>query len=153
MIYILQSSNYRAHFICKYGHKFERQIYTMKDKNNRLRHCPECYKIKRSGKNDDRYFFEVCPEGKEMWDYSINEYDAPETIKSYSQEQAYFKCKKGHPFKKRIEWSPNNERSMSDFLATSSSTALWICPTCNGEYPAVVREREVEDESCPYCSE
>ena len=44
----------------------------MKDKNNRLRHCPECYKIKRSGKNDDRYFFEVCPEGKEMWDYSIN---------------------------------------------------------------------------------
>ena len=47
----------------------------MKDKNNRLRHCPECYKIKRSGKNDDRYFFEVCPEGKEMWDYSINEYD------------------------------------------------------------------------------
>jgi len=114
---ILKSSNYRAHFICKYGHKFERQIYTMKDKNNRLRHCPECYKIKRSGKNDDRYFFEVCPEGKEMWDYSINEYDAPETIKSYSQEQAYFKCKKGHPFKKRI----------------SSFTHNPICPICDIE--------------------
>ena len=50
------------------------------------------------------------------------------------------------------EWSENNERPMSDFFDTSAYTALWKCPTCNGEYSARIRDRELGDDSCPYCT-
>ena len=37
-------------------------------------------------------------------------------------------------------------------MATSTLSALWICPICNGEYSALVRDRELGDDSCPYCN-
>lgn len=49
------------------------------------------------------------------------------------------------------EWSPNNKRPMSDFMDIASYTALWICPTCKGEYSAPIKKRELGDDSCPYC--
>ena len=49
------------------------------------------------------------------------------------------------------EWSPNNERSMSDFFSSSAYRALWICPACNGEYTEKIYNREFGDDSCPYC--
>ena len=50
------------------------------------------------------------------------------------------------------EWSPNNDSNPNEVIATSTLSALWICPTCNGEYSALVRDRELGDDSCPYCN-
>ena len=50
------------------------------------------------------------------------------------------------------EWSPNNENKPDEVVATSTLPALWICPTCHGEYSASIRDREVGDDSCPYCN-
>ena len=50
------------------------------------------------------------------------------------------------------EWSENNERPMSDFLPTGTTSALWICPTCKGEYSYRIKDREYGDDSCPYCA-
>jgi hypothetical protein len=41
---------------------------------------------------------------------------------------------------------------MTDFFDTSSYRALWLCPTCTGEYSARIYERELGDDSCPYCA-
>ncbi len=49
------------------------------------------------------------------------------------------------------EWSPNNANKPEETIATSSLNALWVCPTCHGEYSAPIRDREVGDDSCPYC--
>ena len=49
------------------------------------------------------------------------------------------------------EWSPNNQKRANEVLPDSTQQALWICPTCKGEYSASVRDREVGDDSCPYC--
>lgn len=49
------------------------------------------------------------------------------------------------------EWSPNNEDKPNEVIAASSLSALWICPTCGGEYSAAIRDRELNDDSCPYC--
>lgn len=50
------------------------------------------------------------------------------------------------------EWSDNNERKASEFLKSNAYTVLWTCPTCHGEYAARICDREVGDDSCPYCS-
>ncbi len=49
------------------------------------------------------------------------------------------------------EWSPNNDKSANEVMKTSSYSAKWICPTCNGEYYARVSERKKGDKLCPYC--
>ena len=51
------------------------------------------------------------------------------------------------------EWSPVNEMSPREALATSSRTVVWRCPTCHGDYNARIKDREVSDDSCPYCKE
>ena len=49
------------------------------------------------------------------------------------------------------EWSPNNIRSANTYLKDMTYTVLWICSTCHGEYGYPIRDREVGDDSCPYC--
>lgn len=49
------------------------------------------------------------------------------------------------------EWSPNNEKKINEVLPESYRRTLWICPTCHGEYSALIRDRELGDNSCPYC--
>lgn len=49
------------------------------------------------------------------------------------------------------EYSPTNDYSVERVNKNSLTKAKWICPTCNGEYWYSVAEREVGDESCPYC--
>lgn len=51
------------------------------------------------------------------------------------------------------EWSNNNARPITDFMTTSSYNAIWKCPTCKGEYEYPIRDREMGDSSCPYCSD
>ena len=50
------------------------------------------------------------------------------------------------------EWSPANQRNASTYVKETKKYVKWICPTCKGEYPAKICEREIGDNSCPYCS-
>ena len=49
------------------------------------------------------------------------------------------------------EWSINNDQNPEELLKSSRYTALWKCPTCSGEYPTRICDREIGDDSCPYC--
>lgn len=51
------------------------------------------------------------------------------------------------------EWSLNNEQGPETVLKRHRRPALWICPTCLGEYSYIIADREVGDGSCPYCNE
>ena len=50
------------------------------------------------------------------------------------------------------EWSENNVKLPTNVTKESVGTVLWICPTCHGEYSAAPQNREVGDDSCPYCN-
>lgn len=50
------------------------------------------------------------------------------------------------------EWSTNNDKSPSEVLKDYGYQVKWICPECNGEYIAKISERELGDDSCPYCN-
>lgn len=50
------------------------------------------------------------------------------------------------------EYSDRNEKSASQVLYTTVMPALWKCPACNGEYNYPVKDRELNDNSCPYCN-
>ena len=50
------------------------------------------------------------------------------------------------------EWSINNEGAATDYLYSSTQAALWVCSKCSGEYSHSIRDRECDDDSCPYCA-
>ena len=49
------------------------------------------------------------------------------------------------------EYSPTNDYSVERVNKNTVTKAKWICPTCSGEYWYSIAEREVGDDSCPYC--
>lgn len=49
------------------------------------------------------------------------------------------------------EWSSENPDLPSEYTRSSPHKALWTCPTCHGDYPYRICDREVGDDSCPYC--
>lgn len=49
------------------------------------------------------------------------------------------------------EFSPSNERGPETYHKESTYRAAWLCPTCGGEYNYPINEREVGDDSCPFC--
>ena len=51
-----------------------------------------------------------------------------------------------------MEWSDNNKLESNQVRKQQYLYPLWICPICKGEYRAKLSEREVGDDSCPYCS-
>lgn len=50
-------------------------------------------------------------------------------------------------------WSKNNPRSVTTILPHISLPALWECPRCHGEYPALVSAMVSGKVECPYCTE
>lgn len=50
-----------------------------------------------------------------------------------------------------LEWSPENKRSITEFLETSSYYAKWVCLTCKGTFSAKIKDRDEQDDACPYC--
>ncbi len=50
------------------------------------------------------------------------------------------------------EYSPTNDTPVERANKNTITKAKWICPACNGEYWYSVAERELDDDSCPYCS-
>lgn len=51
------------------------------------------------------------------------------------------------------EWSSGNEISPGRVQKRYTLPILWICPVCGGEYEARICDREVGDDSCPYCAD
>lgn len=51
------------------------------------------------------------------------------------------------------EYSDNNDRPVNKVAKFYREKAFWCCPDCGGEYSAKINEREVGDDSCPYCNE
>ena len=51
------------------------------------------------------------------------------------------------------EWSSGNEISPGRVQKRYTLPVLWICPVCGGEYEARICDREVGDDSCPYCAD
>ena len=49
------------------------------------------------------------------------------------------------------EWSASNPDLPSEYTRTSPHRALWTCPTCHGDYRYRIRDRELDDDSCPFC--
>lgn len=49
------------------------------------------------------------------------------------------------------EFSPNEMRKPSEFNKHMAYSILWRCPHCNGDYHYSIKDRELNDESCPYC--
>lgn len=49
-------------------------------------------------------------------------------------------------------WSPNNEKTADQVLPTISTSALWVCPVCSGEYLAPINEMVAGKVECPYCT-
>lgn len=50
-----------------------------------------------------------------------------------------------------LEWSPANKRSITEFLETSSYYAKWVCLACKGTFSAKIKDRDEQDDACPYC--
>ena len=55
-----------------------------------------------------------------------------------------------HPTVAEI-WSPNNEKTADQVLPNVSTSVMWVCPTCTGEYWAPVNEMVEGIAECPYC--
>ena len=49
------------------------------------------------------------------------------------------------------QFSPDNDFTAADIRKEIKKCVKWNCPTCNGTYSKSVCEREVGDDSCPYC--
>lgn len=49
------------------------------------------------------------------------------------------------------EYSLANEQAVNTVNPTIKTRVKWICPICKGEYNYPLNEREVGDDSCPYC--
>jgi hypothetical protein len=49
------------------------------------------------------------------------------------------------------EFSPTNERGPETYHKSNKTWVSWLCPTCSGEYSYPINEREVGDNSCPFC--
>lgn len=50
------------------------------------------------------------------------------------------------------EFSPNEERKLSEFTKASAYSALWRCTVCNNDYHWPINKRELGDDSCPFCN-
>jgi len=50
-----------------------------------------------------------------------------------------------------FEYSLKNEVPISEYPVNSVHKVLWTCPTCHGDYLYRMCDREIGDDSCPYC--
>jgi rubrerythrin len=48
-------------------------------------------------------------------------------------------------------WSPNNDRKADETFYNSSLWFKWICPTCEMEYGAYIKDVVSDKETCPSC--
>ncbi len=96
--------------------------------------CPSChgeypYRINERHLNDDACPY--CNKGRPLAGYNTLDITDPELAK---------------------EWSKANNRAVDTVTKELRVTVLWTCPDCHGDYPYMIAERQVGDDSCPYCN-
>lgn len=96
-----------------------------------------------------------CPKCSGDYKYSIKDRELHDDSCPYCNRKrpllGYNSLVDTHPELAK-EWSPKNERKAETFTKDVNMYVKWICPTCKGEYSANLAEREVSDDSCPYCN-
>ncbi len=112
------------------------------------------YDVTRVNKDSKSWAYWICPKCHGRYGAYVNEREVGDDSCPYCRN---IKALKGfnslldtHSLLAK-EWSPNNERDISEFTKNNVYEALWECPTCHGEYAARICEREIGDDSCPYC--
>ena len=99
----------RVWWICPKGHSYQTGVANRTVNKTR---CPVCYGTATlKGYND---FLTSYPELKDMWDYDKNKVD-PISLRSGSTKSAWWKCEKGHLWKKTV----------------ASQIKTIKCPVCN----------------------
>ena len=121
--YTLSAKEY-IHFVCDNGHKFSKKPrdvyrYTLNCPNKK---CDQSNLSVTPGVND---VFTVYPYLEKLWDYQKNKDINPLVISQGSSLDAWWKCEKGHSYKKPI----------SDI-----SRQITGCPYCNGKSLAGVND-------------
>ena len=54
-------------------------------------------------------------------------------------------------FVREWDWK-NNDKFPSQYTAYSNQEVYWICPKCQGSYPARIDNRTLKGDGCPYCT-
>lgn len=172
-------SNEEVEWLCEEGHRFKRIIYNVsRDKGFK---CPICDGVKlEAGVNDlasnypelleewslnnERKPNEIVKSSnlhakwvckKCGYEYQakiqdkINGYTCP-VCDDRTTAEGYNDLRTTHPELAK-EYSKNNERDVTTIRKNLDVYALWTCPECNGNYSYLIKDREVGDNSCPYC--
>lgn len=97
----------------------------------------------------------VCPTCHGEYKYYVDEREIGDKSCPYCNEgkllSGWNDLQTTHPLLAK-EYSINNKLPANQVKKDMNKTCFWICPTCHGEYQYNVKERELGDKSCPYCS-
>ena len=112
------------------------------------------YDVTRVNKESRTWAYWICPKCHGRYSAYVNEREVGDDSCPYCKNERALEGLNSlldtHSLLAE-EWSPNNDRDVSEFLKSNTYTALWNCPTCHGEYSARICDREVGDDNCPYC--
>lgn len=181
---ISAGSNKRAQFRClDYPeHVFDSKICDMTDRDGNNRGCRICRELGLGNSSAQTRtnvsFFEYIPEAKRMWDEKRNTIDGNK-ISPYANVEAYFKCEKGHRFKRLVSLfslspicpycKPNIESEKPELLVFwdydknpnikptdvspfSGDIVNWRCPSCGYEWGmSPQRINETTKNRCSQC--
>ena len=153
-------SNEIAEWKCDMGHTFTREVYKVGAYDDTFR-CPVCDGTivlsevnSVSAMRHELIALWDCQECHGTYPMKISDKKPDNTDCPYCNNEkllpAFNDLGTAYP-ELAAEWSENNPDSPSDYLRTSTHTALWACPTCYGEYVARICDRTVGDDACPYC--
>ena len=113
------------------------------------------YDVTRINKESKTWAYWICPECHGRYGAYVNERELGDDSCPYCKNERalpnFNSLADTHKLLTK-EWSPNNKRKPIEFVKKNIYTALWNCPTCHGEYAARICDREVGDDSCPYCN-
>ena len=96
--------------------------------------CPECHYVHARRLNEKAPDNSDCPACNHV-----------KTVQGVNTLQAEFPEIAKH-------LSPNNDFTADEILSTTYRSAKWICPTCGGEYFALVKDMVEGIAECPYCN-
>lgn len=96
--------------------------------------CPECHYVHARRLNEKAPDNSDCPACNHV-----------KTVQGVNTLQAEFP-----EIAKNL--SPNNDFTADEILSTTYRSAKWICPTCGGEYFALVKDMVEGIAECPYCN-
>lgn len=113
------------------------------------------YDVTRVNKNSKTWGYWICPSCNGRYGAYVNERKLGDDSCPYCTDKRALEGLNSlvdTHYQLVKDWSINNERNPEELLKSSKYTALWKCPTCCGEYPARICDREVGDDNCPYCN-